>query len=108
MAAASVLSGGEAPLPVRVVGFSKSYGDLVAVREADLSVVKGEMYGLIGPDGAGKSTLMKSVAGVLAYDAGTVEVFGQKVDSEETAELIKAKIGLMPQGLGLNLSPYLS
>lgn len=108
MAEAPVLGGDTAPLPVCVTGFGKSYGEVIAVREADLSVKKGEMYGLIGPDGAGKSTLMKSVAGVLAYDAGSVEVFGQIVDSEETAELIKSRIGLMPQGLGLNLSPDLS
>lgn len=108
MAEAPVLDASAAIFPVQVTGFEKSYGAVRAVRGADLRVNKGEMYGLIGPDGAGKSTLMKSVAGVLAYDAGTVEVFGQKVDSEESAELIKSRIGLMPQGLGLNLSPDLS
>ncbi len=66
------------------------------------------MYGLIGPDGAGKSTLMKAVAGVLAYDAGRVEVFGLPVGSEAEAERIKDRIGFMPQGLGLNLYPELS
>ena len=66
------------------------------------------MYGLIGPDGAGKSTLMKSIAGVLAYDAGSVAVFGTLVDSEQSAEQINNSIGLMPQGLGLNLSQDLS
>jgi ABC-2 type transport system ATP-binding protein len=108
MASARVLSGEGESTPVRVSGFAKSYGKVAAVREADLVVAKGEMYGLIGPDGAGKSTLMKSVAGVLAYDAGTVQVFGETVDSEESAEVIKSRIGLMPQGLGLNLSPDLS
>lgn len=108
MATAPVLSDDESALPIRVREFGKSYGNVIAVREADLDVVKGEMYGLIGPDGAGKSTLMKSIAGVLAYDAGSVEVFGERVDSEISAELIKSRIGLMPQGLGLNLSPDLS
>ena len=89
-------------------GLEKTYGKVVAVRGVDLDVTKGEMYGLIGPDGAGKSTLMKSVAGVLAYDAGSVAVFGTLVDSEQSAEQIKSRIGLMPQGLGLNLSQDLS
>jgi ABC-2 type transport system ATP-binding protein len=104
---AAVLTDTSAPV-VSVTGFSKSYGPVVAVREADLTITKGEMYGLIGPDGAGKSSLMKSIAGVLAYDGGRVEVFGQHVDSEASAEVIKSRLGLMPQGLGLNLSADLS
>ena len=95
-------------LPVRVRGLEKKYVKVIAVRGVDLDVTKGEMYGLIGPDGAGKSTLMKSVAGVLAYDSGSVAVFGTLVDSEQSAEQIKSRIGLMPQGLGLNLSQDLS
>lgn len=93
---------------VRISKFEKSYGKVKAVRGVDLEVRKGEIYGLIGPDGAGKSTLMKAVAGVLEYDAGAVEVFGTVVDSEKSAEKIKSCIGFMPQGLGLNLYPELS
>jgi len=93
---------------VRITGFRKSYGRTVAVNGADLAVEPGEIYGLIGPDGAGKSTLMKAVAGVLAYDSGLVTVFGTDVVSERTAETIKPRIGFMPQGLGLNLYPELS
>lgn len=97
------------PQPVvRITGFRKSYGRTVAVNGADLAVEPGEIYGLIGPDGAGKSTLMKAVAGVLAYDSGLVTVFGTDVVSERTAETIKPRIGFMPQGLGLNLYPELS
>ena len=51
---------------------------------------KGEIYGLIGPDGAGKSSLMKAIAGVLTYDGGAVEVFGTLVDSERAAEQSEA------------------
>jgi ABC-2 type transport system ATP-binding protein len=74
----------------------------------DLDIRPGEIYGLIGPDGAGKSSLMKAIAGVLTYEAGSVEVFGVRVDSERAAERIKDRIGFMPQGLGLNLYPELS
>lgn len=103
---ASVL---QQPKPiVRVANFRKSYGRTIAVDGVDLEIQRGEIFGLIGPDGAGKSSLMKAVAGVLTYDSGSLDVFGVRVDSERSAELIKDRIGLMPQGLGLNLYPDLS
>ncbi len=97
----------ETPI-VRVSQFGKRYRKRVAVQGVDLTVQKGELYGLIGPDGAGKSSLMKAIAGVLAYEEGAVDVFGITVDSERAAERIKPQIGFMPQGLGLNLYPDLS
>ncbi|MDP1948491.1 MAG: ATP-binding cassette domain-containing protein [Nitrospirota bacterium] len=93
---------------VRVSGFVKRYKKQIAVQGVDLEIKRGEIYGLIGPDGAGKSSLMKAIAGVLSYEGGTVEVFGTTVDSERSAEQIKQKIGFLPQGLGLNLYPDLS
>ncbi|MDH5496140.1 MAG: ATP-binding cassette domain-containing protein [Nitrospira sp.] len=93
---------------VNVSDFVKRYKKEVAVNGVDLEIRKGEIYGLIGPDGAGKSSLMKAIAGVLTYDGGAVEVFGTRVDSERAAERIKPKIGFLPQGLGLNLYPELS
>jgi drug efflux transport system ATP-binding protein len=93
---------------IRVSGFKKAYRKHVAVCGVDLSVNSGEIYGLIGPDGSGKSTLMKAIAGVLTFDEGEVEIFGTKIISERTAEKIKHLIGFMPQGLGLNLYPELS
>ncbi|MCP9468951.1 MAG: ATP-binding cassette domain-containing protein [Nitrospira sp.] len=93
---------------VRVAGLRKRYKKHVAVDGVDLTVNKGEIYGLIGPDGAGKSSLMKAVASVMTYDEGVVEVFGTAVDSERAAERIKSRIGFLPQGLGLNLYQELS
>ena len=93
---------------IRVDGFTKRYGKRVAADGLSMTVHAGEIYGLVGADGAGKSSLMKAVAGVLAFDAGTVEVFGTRVDSERSAEQVKRRIGFLPQGLGLNLYPDLS
>ncbi|BCO31281.1 ABC transporter ATP-binding protein [Thiohalobacter sp. COW1] len=93
---------------VRVRGLRKSYRKRLAVGGVDLMVQRGEIFGLIGPDGAGKSSLMKTIAGVLAFDAGDLEVFGVRLDSEAAAERIKHRLGFMPQGLGLNLYPELS
>ncbi len=97
-----------APLLCRVRGFGKRYGRLQAVKGIDLELHQGEIHGLIGPDGAGKSTLMKAIAGVLDFDQGRIELFGTPLDSERAAEAAKAQIGFMPQGLGLNLYAELS
>ncbi|MCE3224779.1 MAG: ybhF [Nitrospira sp.] len=101
------MASSEPPI-VKVIGFAKRYKKQVAVDGVDLEIKKGEIYGLIGPDGSGKSSLMKAMAGVLTYDRGTVEVFGTLVDSERAAERVKQRLGFLPQGLGLNLYPDLS
>ncbi|GAB6034362.1 ATP-binding cassette domain-containing protein [Galenea microaerophila] len=93
---------------VRAKGFYKRYKKWVAVENLDLTIQRGEIYGLIGPDGAGKSSIMKAVAGVLAFEQGELQVFNEKLDSEAAAERIKARIGFMPQGLGANLYAELS
>ena len=93
---------------IRVKGFTKRYRKTVAVDGIDLNIGRGEIYGLIGPDGAGKSSLMKAIAGVLTIDAGEIEVFGVNLDSEAACERIKDRLGLMPQGLGQNLYADLS
>ncbi|MDY6941515.1 MAG: ATP-binding cassette domain-containing protein [Pseudomonadota bacterium] len=93
---------------VRVSGLVKNYGEVQAIRGVDLDVPPGTLFGLIGSDGAGKSSLMKTVAGVMSYDDGQVEVFGQRIDSELAAERVKQRLGFMPQGLGQNLYPDLS
>jgi ABC-2 type transport system ATP-binding protein len=97
------------PAPiVQVRDFHKRYRKQVAVDGVNLTIHPGEIYGLIGPDGAGKSSLMKAIAGVLAFESGSLEVFGTRVDSERSAELVKGRLGFMPQGLGLNLYRDLS
>lgn len=93
---------------IEATGFGKRYKRLQAVNQVDLTVRRGEIYGLIGPDGAGKSSLMKAIAGVLSFEQGSLDVFGIRIDSEAAAERIKGRLGFMPQGLGLNLYGDLS
>jgi ABC-type multidrug transport system ATPase subunit len=109
MAAAPTLSGGApADTVVQVDALVKRYRGREAVAGVSLRIARGELYGLIGADGAGKSSLFKAIAGVLSFEAGALSVFGQAIASERDAERIKARIGFMPQGLGLNLYPELS
>jgi len=93
---------------VSVQGFHKRYRKQVAVEGVDLTIQSGEIYGLIGPDGAGKSSLMKSIAGVMSFEKGRIDVFDVNVNSEAAAERVKGRLGFMPQGLGLNLYGDLS
>lgn len=64
---------------LRVEGFSKRFGDIVALDGASFSASPGELLGIIGPNGAGKSTLFECVAGVLPHEAGTVSLDGVPV-----------------------------
>ncbi len=104
MANAEALS---APV-AQAVRLCKRYGRREALREVSIAVAPGELYGLIGPDGGGKSSLMKALAGVLSCEGGSVQVLGRRIASEREAEAVKDRIGFMPQGLGLNLYPNLS
>lgn len=71
-----------------VVGFSKRFGEIVALSDVSFHVRAGEVLGLIGPNGAGKSTLFECLAGVLPSDRGTVRVDGRPVDARERSSLL--------------------
>lgn len=62
---------------IKVRGLHKHYGNLAAVRGIDLNVNKGEMFGLIGPDGAGKTSTFHILGGVMEATAGEVQIFNQ-------------------------------
>jgi len=93
---------------VTVRELKKRFKKIEAVKGINFEVKKGEIFGLIGPDGAGKSTIMKIIAGVMSFEEGEVEVLGKDFKKEKEAEKAKGKIAFMPQGLGLNLYPTLS
>lgn len=65
----------DAPAALRLSGLCKNFGR-PAVDQLDLTVHQGELYALLGPNGAGKTTTLRMVAGLLAPDAGSVEVLG--------------------------------
>src|ERR1051325_6288386 len=62
---------------IRVRGLRKTYGTLAAVKGIDLDVCAGEIFGLIGPDGAGKTSTFQILGGVMPQSAGTAEMFGR-------------------------------
>ncbi len=84
----------ETPPALRLSGLSKSFGEIHAVAGIDLEIPEGAIFGLLGPDGAGKSTLIRLLATVLAPDGGTAEVLGHPVSHPAA---ITGRIGYMPQ-----------
>ncbi len=79
---------------IEVNHISKSYGKVQALQDVTFSVEKGEVFGLIGPDGAGKSTLFRLLTTLLVPDAGSAKVEG--FDTVNRMEEIRRRVGYMP------------
>ena len=84
-----------ADFAVRCEGLRKHYGDVVAVDGLSLSVSRGECFGLLGPNGAGKTTTIEILEGLLAPDAGDVEVLGLRWASHERE--LRERLGIQLQ-----------
>ena len=80
-------------------GLVRRFGAVAAVQGIDLAVRRGEIFGLVGPDGAGKTTIMRMLAGVLRPDAGEIRLEG--VDVVADPERAKPLLSYMPQRFGL-------
>ena len=91
---------------IRVEDLHKSYKKLEAVKGVSFEIPKGQIFGLIGPDGAGKTSIIQCLAGVLSANRGEVSIAG--ISCLKKPEQVKPIIGYMPQGLGLNLYDNLS
>ena len=79
--------------------FASGQRKIYALKEVSLRINRGMVTGLIGPDGAGKTTLMRLATGLIAPDAGHIEVFGMNATSDYLE--VQATIGYMPQRFGL-------
>lgn len=84
---------------IEISGLSKSYGSILALDGIGLKVEKGELFGLIGPDGAGKSTLYRILATLLRPDKGSARVCG--LDTVRDYGVLRKKIGYMPERFSL-------
>src|SRR5262245_1825722 len=82
-------------IAIRVNELWKRYGSIEAVRGISLEVTAGEIFGLIGPDGAGKTTTFQILAGVMEATGGSVEVFGSP------ARVMRSQTGYLTQNFSL-------
>jgi ABC-2 type transport system ATP-binding protein len=80
----------------QLTGVTKRFGEFTAVRDVDLTVEAGEIVGLLGANGAGKTTVIRMLLGLIGTTEGTVELFGQP-PSRPT----RRRLGYVPQSLGL-------
>lgn len=91
------MTGQEAVIQAR--GLTKRYGELTAVDNLTLNVNKGEIYGLVGPDGAGKTTSLRMIAGIMDPSGGGATVAGCDIAADTTE--LKEHIAYMSQRFGL-------
>lgn len=95
-------------LALHAKGISHRYGTVVALQDIDFELPAGTRCGLIGPDGAGKSSLLGLIAGVKKLQTGTLQVLDGSIDERRHRRSLYSRIAFMPQGLGNNLYPDLS
>lgn len=80
---------------IEAQGLTRYYGDFPALRDATFSIQRGEIVGFLGLNGAGKSTVLKILAGLLLPSAGSVTVDG--VDASVQPDVLRQKIGFLPE-----------
>lgn len=84
---------------IKISNLSKAFGENVAVDHLNLDIQQGELFGLVGPDGAGKTTIMRMLTAIMRPTSGEAWVAGHSILKE--GEQIKEKIGYMSQRFGL-------
>ena len=80
---------------IQVSGLTKTYGDVTAVKDVSLSVRKGELFGLLGPNGSGKTTMIKCLTGQLKPTGGSIRVMG--VDAVAEPVKVRSLVGITPE-----------
>ena len=91
---------GSAPI-LELIGISKSFGGVAALKEVDFALHSREIHGLVGQNGAGKSTLMKIIAGVHASYEGTMRLDGQAARFASAHDARAAGVGMVYQELSI-------
>ncbi len=89
----------ESAVAVQVVGLRKVFGHLVAVDHVDLTIERGTVFGLLGPNGSGKTTIIRLLCGLVVPTAGHAMVVG--LDTVRDAGALRQRIGYMSQRFGL-------
>ena len=95
-------------LAVKASGLGHRYAKQTALEGIDFSIEAGTRCALIGPDGAGKSSLLGLIAGVKILQQGELDVLGGSISARRHRTSLYPRIAYMPQGLGQNLYPELS
>lgn len=84
---------------VKIENLVKRYKELIALDHLNLEIKQGEIFGLLGPNGSGKTTTINCLLSLLAFDKGTIEIFGEKMTP--TSYHIKKRIGIIMQNVAV-------
>jgi ABC-2 type transport system ATP-binding protein len=87
------------PSAVHTEHLRKQYGSLIAVQDLSLTIPRGEVFGLLGPNGSGKTTTIRMLTGLIAPTSGSATVAG--IDVVANPEAVRRRIGYMSQRFGL-------
>ncbi len=82
------------------------YGKSLAIRDVSLNVEEGQVVSIIGANGAGKSTVLRSLVGLVKLSSGSIRYQGKKIDGRGTSEIVRKGLVLVPEGR--QLFPYMS
>ncbi len=86
---------------LQLQGLEVSYGGIAAVKGIDLCIAKGELVCLIGANGAGKTSTLKAIAGLLPVTADTIRYAGAAIGGMRAFELVRRGLALVPEGRGV-------
>lgn len=84
---------------VKIENLVKRYGDLIALDHLNLSINEGEIFGLLGPNGSGKTTVINCMLSLLKYDKGSIKIFDKEM--KPTSYDIKRDIGIVMQNVAV-------
>lgn len=84
---------------VQIENLVKRYGNLVALDHLNLNIQEGEIFGLLGPNGSGKTTAINCMLSLLKYDKGTIQLFGSEMSPDNYA--VKKQIGIVLQNVAV-------
>ena len=86
---------------LKISGLKVAYGGIQAVKGIDLEVREGELVTLIGSNGAGKTTIMKAITGLLPAAEGSIEYLGHSIKGQGSWDLVKQGLAMVPEGRGV-------
>jgi branched-chain amino acid transport system ATP-binding protein len=86
---------------LKVNNLNVFYGDAQAVSDVSFQVNEGEVFSIIGSNGSGKSTILKTISGLIHPSTGTVEFLGSRINGKGAPRIVDLGIALVPEGRGL-------